>query len=1061
MRVIYALLCFFLCSNSFAQNCFYVDRILVDACGSPEAKNEMLRFHVGSTPLNVNNLTITWFSNPFLGICQNANTAAKTAALNRSIQKCGWLLEPVGGVLPANKEVLLVTSENMDTLANSFADLQDTMIIIYQCGNASSGHFKNYQAGAGPRSTTLTFSGAGGCSQTATYVVDSLVNPTGGHSAADGAAVSFTSNGVPSYYNSGCAAPVTAMSIQILNNDTTTCPGKNILLKSKGTGYRYISWIGGKGLFSNPDSTQTYYTPSPFDSYPILLQVKAFTNCPFDTIRDTLIVQRFPNTTSGGSDTSVCSGFSVGLFASGGVSYQWMSSASLSCLTCPDPIAAPLSDTNYLVTITDVHQCLYQDTVFVKVNPIPNLSVSHDTTVCNGSTLVLNAQSSTGVLWLGAGLSCNNCYSTTLLVTGFTSVYVTTVGRCAIHDTVDIEGLNVLNPSVSIQASTASICSGEAITFLADTVSVGVGVTIEWLKNNIIVPGQNQLSYTDSNWNNADSIQCRVTTTASCAFPTMAISNRIIIQVSPKVIPSILIHADYDTICSGNSVTCSAAIQNGGTAPVLNWYRNGITVGSGSTYSFNGFQDGDSVWCILTSNAACANLVNSKSNVLVIHVNPIQHTTVSVVANPVQVCQGQLVNFHASAFNAGVTPHFIWKKNGTTVGYDSSGYSDAGLLPGDSIWVEMISSVNCVSPSTAISSKSSALVQPLVTPAISIDADDTICAGATATFSAVISNGGPNPMIIWTRNHNPEGSNSYTFSTSAINSGDQIQAILISNEICVVSDTVNSNIKQMTVLPELTPSVVIEGDTEICFGDKLHLKAIATNGGSNPIFTWQKNHVIVGNQYVIDIADVYSGDSINVVLLSNAFCRSASSVTSAVLLPVVHAIPKVEAFSDTSVFIGESVVLRATGALQYQWTPSESLNSAFGNMVVASPSVSTVYFCEGVDEFGCRGTDTVRVTVLHKPNEDTALFVPTAFTPNRDGHNDGFKVVNSWMFREVKCHIYNRWGELVFVSDDADESWDGIYKGNEQPSGVYVVTIDAISNNLKQVHYSGTVTLLR
>ena len=117
----------FLSNLTFSQ-CFEIESILVDACDSggttsDEGYNEMFRFKIGSTALNTSNLTVNWPSNTWQGLVQNTTTAAKVTQLNLDIIAaggCGTLLEPVGGVLPANASVILVSSQkrNLNLLQN-------------------------------------------------------------------------------------------------------------------------------------------------------------------------------------------------------------------------------------------------------------------------------------------------------------------------------------------------------------------------------------------------------------------------------------------------------------------------------------------------------------------------------------------------------------------------------------------------------------------------------------------------------------------------------------------------------------------------------------------------------------------------------------------------------------------------------------------------------------------------------------------------------------------------------------------------------------------------------
>ena len=186
----------FLNSKVTAQNCFEINSILVDACGAPEGENEMVRFTVGPSSLSTTNLTVAWPNglNLYLGICQNANTAVTVAQLNATIQACGYIQEPVNNTLPANSTVILATSANLNPAFNSFANLADTIYMIFQCAGNTNGHFKNYGSST-PRILIMDFGPA--CSDTVAYIPDSLIDQTGVHIAADGAAVDFDNAGNP------------------------------------------------------------------------------------------------------------------------------------------------------------------------------------------------------------------------------------------------------------------------------------------------------------------------------------------------------------------------------------------------------------------------------------------------------------------------------------------------------------------------------------------------------------------------------------------------------------------------------------------------------------------------------------------------------------------------------------------------------------------------------------------------------------------------------------------------------------------------------------------------
>lgn len=256
-----------------AQNCFEIRSILVDACGAPEGENEMVRFDIGNAPLQVADLNIIWanVANSYNGICQDAGTAAKVDTLNQGITGCGYLVEPTAGVLPAFSKVLLITSTNFSTVFNSFANLNDTLVIIFQCAGNTNGHFANYNSTPGNRTLVMEFSSPAGCIDSVTYDRSLLVNQngtTGGGTASnDGSFVEFSDNGTPTYLNNGCQALTTSLTIDA-GADIIVCTSATVNLNAIATG-NYVSaqWTtSGNGSFSNDTALSTSYVISLSDT---------------------------------------------------------------------------------------------------------------------------------------------------------------------------------------------------------------------------------------------------------------------------------------------------------------------------------------------------------------------------------------------------------------------------------------------------------------------------------------------------------------------------------------------------------------------------------------------------------------------------------------------------------------------------------------------------------------------------------------------------------------------------------------------------------------------------
>lgn len=277
---------------SYSQSCFEITRILVDACGPVEGENEMITFRIGPAALNTSNMNVQWPNNNWLGLCQDAGTAAKVQAFNNSIQGCGYLLEPQGGTLPSNAKVLLITSTAVSTTANSFANLNDTVYVLFQCAGNTSGHFANYNVVPGLRTTIITFNTPAGCSDTATYDRTQLINQFGYFGGVnfenDGAFVEFAPDGTPTYLNYGCQAPVSNFNVNA-GKDTTYCFGSPVALQGVAAGTTTLQWSGGTGSIVSPTSAVTGYNPGPGETGNVLFTLTANGNCSLSKTDSVLI----------------------------------------------------------------------------------------------------------------------------------------------------------------------------------------------------------------------------------------------------------------------------------------------------------------------------------------------------------------------------------------------------------------------------------------------------------------------------------------------------------------------------------------------------------------------------------------------------------------------------------------------------------------------------------------------------------------------------------------------------------------------------------------------------
>lgn len=162
---------------------------------------------------------------------------------------------------------------------------------------------------------------------------------------------------------------------------------------------------------------------------------------------------------------------------------------------------------------------------------------------------------------------------------------------------------------------------------------------------------------------------------------------------------------------------------------------------------------------------------------------------------------------------------------------------------------------------------------------------------------------------------------------------------------------------------------------------------------------------------------------------------------------------------DTVVlYPGESYQLSPQGNLLYfNWFPTVGLypNASVSNPL-ASPTVNTRYYVNGTTEAGCKGTDSIYIMV----RDESAIGMANAFSPG-SAPNAEYKVSHLGTATLKSFRIYNRWGVKVFETSDINKGWDGTFSGTPQPMGVYIYTVEALSNTGKPFIKQGNVTLLR
>jgi gliding motility-associated-like protein len=189
-----------------------------------------------------------------------------------------------------------------------------------------------------------------------------------------------------------------------------------------------------------------------------------------------------------------------------------------------------------------------------------------------------------------------------------------------------VNATGTINPlvttSVSITPSANAVCAGTPVIFTASALNGSTSTEYQWAVNGNPV-GSNDSVFTTGMLTNGDIVTCTFTGNASCPANPTAASNPLSIQINPEIMPVLNIAASANNICAGTPVTFTATPINGGTFPSFLWFLDGSPAGEDSAgFTSAGLQNGDSVFCKLTSSLACSSADSSAAIYLVVNPNP-------------------------------------------------------------------------------------------------------------------------------------------------------------------------------------------------------------------------------------------------------------------------------------------------------------------------------------------------------------------------------------------------------------------------------------------------------
>lgn len=240
-------------------------------------------------------------------------------------------------------------------------------------------------------------------------------------------------------------------------------------------------------------------------------------------------------------------------------------------------------------------------------------------------------------------------------------------------------------------------------------------------------------------------------------------------------------------------------------------------------------------------------------------------------------------------------------------------------------------------------------------------------------------------------------------------------------------------------------------DVIICYEDTIQLNGTIDGLG----YSWSPANTLINPNTLTPLAFPLNTTSYVLSVVDNKGCDKPGRDTV-----VVTVRPKIlaNAGNDTSIVVGQPLLLNASGADFFEWSPATGLDDPNIQRPTAILSDNITYVVRVFTPEECFNYDTINVKVF-KTFPD--IFVPNAFTPGK-ATNSLFRPIPVGIATLDFFRVYNRWGQLVYSTNSTtSRGWDGKVAGRDQDQGTYVWMVQGRDYTGKLVSKKGTMVLIR
>ncbi|MFN0032541.1 MAG: gliding motility-associated C-terminal domain-containing protein [Flavobacteriales bacterium] len=255
------------------------------------------------------------------------------------------------------------------------------------------------------------------------------------------------------------------------------------------------------------------------------------------------------------------------------------------------------------------------------------------------------------------------------------------------------------------------------------------------------------------------------------------------------------------------------------------------------------------------------------------------------------------------------------------------------------------------------------------------------------------------------------------------------------------------------------PEILVSEDIYYC-GNDVQISGVVTNPNPNLqyLYQWSPGNLL-NNSSIPEptIVNDFPEDQ-NFILFVNP-TDDPECIVSDTLMAFVPTVPPIDPLTTDTICNGEHSVFEAPGideGYYYTWyyspTGSDSVEVASNSTGMYAGGEAGYYYVV-VTEPNCGLTSVTDYVVFV---ENCTIKIPNVFTPNNDGENDTFEIFGLDKFPNSTVRIYNRWGGLVYESDNYHDQWGG----SEHSDGTYYFIL-GVNKNDDFEYYEGHVTMLR